>query len=280
MLARLGLNIFSTKSADTEVGLPEIEDLDPCACGFDRPLKDEREKLAGSKEPFTTHLLLSSPLPAHEWPDHAEESSPQLSAFAKELKSRKKELPGVILTFYTTAGTEENTPDDGTSDLLWFPARKRISGITAENVKLVLDSIAAGSTSILEGKLPVSDLEGSYIFVCAHKQRDSRCGYCGAVLTQQLLAELALHPPAAPVTVRKVSHVGGHVYAGNVLVYGMRHCDWYGLVRKEDIPQLIELATDVSDGGAGGWIPRLWRARLGLGAEEVANMINAVKSQR
>lgn len=78
----------------------------------------------------------------------------------------------------------------------------------------------------------------NYIFVCAHKSRDARCGYCGPILAdhfQQKLVEMNLQHQW---TVAKVSHVGGHVYAGNIIVYpdGV----WYGYIRPDDVARVIE----------------------------------------
>jgi anti-anti-sigma factor len=66
---------------------------------------------------------------------------------------------------------------------------------------------------------------------------------------------------SAQVTVRRTSHVGGHKYAGNVLIYPGG--DWYGYVTPGDIPRLVEQHI------LGGQIVRdLWRGRMGLSPEE------------
>jgi (2Fe-2S) ferredoxin len=59
------------------------------------------------------------------------------------------------------------------------------------------------------------------------------------------------------VTVRRTSHVGGHAFAGTVLIYPSG--DWYGFVTPEDVPRLLE------DHLAGGKVVTdLWRGRMGL----------------
>ena len=45
---------------------------------------------------------------------------------------------------------------------------------------------------------------------------------------------------AGEVRVHKVSHVGGHKYAGNVLVYGPKTLDWYAYVRQTDVAEVCE----------------------------------------
>jgi (2Fe-2S) ferredoxin len=59
------------------------------------------------------------------------------------------------------------------------------------------------------------------------------------------------------VTVRRTSHVGGHAFAGNVLIYPSG--DWYGFVTPADVSRLVE------DHLAGGKVVTdLWRGRMGL----------------
>lgn len=63
-------------------------------------------------------------------------------------------------------------------------------------------------------------LRGSYIFVCAHGSRDRRCGVCGPPLISRFREEIDLHGLQCKVSVRPCSHIGGHKYAGNVIVFG------------------------------------------------------------
>lgn len=62
-------------------------------------------------------------------------------------------------------------------------------------------------------------LTGSYIFVCAHGSRDKRCGVCGPVLIEKLKEEIGFRGMNDQVFVTPCSHVGGHKYAGNLIIY-------------------------------------------------------------
>lgn len=63
-------------------------------------------------------------------------------------------------------------------------------------------------------------------------------------------------PPLRQVTVLKSSHVGGHVYAGNVLVYGGACSgDWFG---------------GVNANNAADFLASVLGAKVRLGVEEVA----------
>ena len=55
----------------------------------------------------------------------------------------------------------------------------------------------------------------------------------------------------------RTSHVGGHRFAGNVLIYPGG--DWYGYVTPEDVPRLIERHLL-----GGTVVTELWRGRMGL----------------
>lgn len=63
-------------------------------------------------------------------------------------------------------------------------------------------------------------LKGSYIFVCCHGSRDRRCGVCGPALVHRFRDEIESHGLLGKVSVSPCSHIGGHKYAGNVIIFG------------------------------------------------------------
>ena len=60
---------------------------------------------------------------------------------------------------------------------------------------------------------------GSHVFVCVHASRDRRCGVCGPALVQKLDEEVELRGLKERVFVSACSHIGGHKYAGNLIIY-------------------------------------------------------------
>lgn len=64
------------------------------------------------------------------------------------------------------------------------------------------------------------NLVGAYVFVCAHGSRDKRCGVCGPVLIEKFTEEIGSRDLIEQVFVSACSHVGGHKYAGNVIIFG------------------------------------------------------------
>lgn len=63
------------------------------------------------------------------------------------------------------------------------------------------------------------ELNGSFVFVCAHTARDKRCGVCGPPLIEKFKEEIQSKNLADRVFVTACSHIGGHKYAGNVIIF-------------------------------------------------------------
>lgn len=62
-------------------------------------------------------------------------------------------------------------------------------------------------------------LTSSFVFVCSHGSRDRRCGVCGPVLIEKLNEEIGSRGINDEVIVSACSHVGGHKYAGNLIIF-------------------------------------------------------------
>jgi len=103
-----------------------------------------------------------------------------------------------------------------------------------------------------------------------------RCGVCGPVLIEKLNEEIELRGLKDQISVTACSHVGGHKYAGNVIIYSpgpdekiMGH--WYGYVTPNDVPELLDQHI-----AKGEVIQRLWRGHMGPSTAEV----NGVDDQK
>ncbi|KAJ9672431.1 hypothetical protein PVL29_025874 [Vitis rotundifolia] len=111
-------------------------------------------------------------------------------------------------------------------------------------------------------------LKGSYIFVCSHGSRDRRCGVCGPAVVSRFKEEIELHGLQGKVSVSPCSHIGGHKYAGNVIIFGSNidgkvSGHWYGYVTPDDVPILLEQHIE-----KGEIVYGLWRGQMGLSEEE------------
>jgi hypothetical protein len=111
--------------------------------------------------------------------------------------------------------------------------------------------------NVVSDRLRHEPLTGQHVFVCVHGRRDERCGQCGPPLVDRLQAELSRRELTDEVTIHRTSHVGGHIFAGNVLIYPSG--DWYGFVTPDDVPGLVENHLV-----RGNIVTDLWRGRLGM----------------
>ena len=79
------------------------------------------------------------------------------------------------------------------------------------------------------------------LFICGHFQRDERCGMIAPLLYQAFLQKLRLRN--LDIDVGYVSHIGGHVYAGNVIYFPPTPGElpvWYGRVLPEHVDGIID----------------------------------------
>ncbi len=211
-----------------------------------------REPLPGTVKFYGRHLVLCTG--ADGWPTHIEEDGGFLQALNQAIQARSQQLAVPVKL------TACDAPTAGPGfDLLVFPDRVRYLGLTeADFETLVTDHLIENRVS---ERLRWEPAPASFIFVCTHGARDARCGECGPPLLKSLAEELAACGLQDAVRLHRSSHVGGHKYAGNVLVYPPG--DWYGYASPADAPRLVRQA--ILDGQV---VADLWRGRMGLRADE------------
>lgn len=113
------------------------------------------------------------------------------------------------------------------------------------------------------------DIEHSpVILICGHGGRDMRCGVMAPILEEQfrkILESKGIYTPAGPDSnnfdrpdrahIGLISHIGGHKYAGNVVIYipkSMKYGDssvahplagkgiWYGRIEPKHVEGVVE----------------------------------------
>ncbi|EOA24191.1 hypothetical protein CARUB_v10017429mg [Capsella rubella] len=206
--------------------------------------------LAGSVGPYGRHVFLC--YKSHEtWLARVEtEGLPQ--RFAKSFKDRKADFG--VETKLTVCGGGES---DG--DVLMFPEMVRYKAIQETDVDGFVEDV------LVKGKPWTSgiqeELTGSFVFVCAHGSRDKRCGVCGPALMEKFEQEIESRGLSDKIFVLPCSHIGGHKYAGNLIVFspdsaGNMSGHWYGYVTPDDVPAMLdqhiakgEIIQNLSRGG-------------------------------
>lgn len=159
---------------------------------------------------------------------------------------------------------------DGTEtsngDVLIFPDMIRYRRLTHFDVDTFVEEVLVKDGEWRPGT--PETLKVSYVFVCSHGSRDRRCGVCGPALISRFKDEIEFYGLQSKVSVSPCSHIGGHKYAGNVIIFrsnlnGEVTGHWYGYVTPEDVPVLLE--QHVVKGEIVDW---LWRGQMGLSEEE------------
>jgi leucyl-tRNA synthetase len=99
---------------------------------------------------------------------------------------------------------------------------------------------------------PAEPIDRLMVLICGHGERDSRCGILGPLLRSGFQEEFKRRGIDADVGL--ISHIGGHKFAGNVIMYippgfaaeegkesALAGCGvWYGRVGPENVEGVVE----------------------------------------
>ncbi|KAK7197814.1 Sucrase/ferredoxin-like [Novymonas esmeraldas] len=229
-LCRVTAQNYKTRiTAETRAA---IAGLDAAVFGFERaecsgPVP---AKLAGSYT-MSDHLILNTAMPPTAWAKRYQ----NVPGF-KELEAAvRAQLPEATLTVCHTAEYPAGTV------FRFAPAAAETGG----GEQLQCTRYAPAAVPLWHDGVPPSSIDcsaDSFVLVCAHRSRDARCGYCGPVLADIFGQELrrAL-PESSRVHVMPCSHFGGHVYAGNVLLYSRHGGVCFGCVTPTDAEALVDM---------------------------------------
>lgn len=158
---------------------------------------------------------------------------------AAAIKGRKNQMP--IKTRLTICEGRDFT-DSSNGDIMIFPDMVRYRGLTHFDVDAFVEEVLVHNREWLSGR--PERLLGTHIFVCAHGSHDARCGVSGPIVIGKFKEEISARGLGGHVFVRPCSHIGGHKYAGNLIIYTSNsagevsgHC--YGYVTADDVPYLL-----------------------------------------
>ncbi len=207
-----------------------IKALDEAGAGSEEvPVTEPRGEwpLSGTVKPYGRHVLVCTG--ARSWPARIEEAEGLLGRMARDVRALRE----TSATPPKLTASDESSMGPG-ADLLVFPESVRYHGVDEATWPGVLaDHVIGGEVSTAA---PSTPLTGVHVFVCVHAARDERCGRCGPPVIAAL-REACAAEGMADATVRATSHVGGHKYAGNVLIYPSGA--WYGYVRPADARRIV-----------------------------------------
>lgn len=216
------------------------------------PAQPQTEPLPGTVKLYQRHLIVCTRHP--NWAARIEQGGGFLQILAEAVHDRMAQIDDQVKI---TACVEASSGTKG-YDILAFPEGVRYVGVEEASIPALVEDHLVENR--LSDRISHRPLSGYHIFVCIHEQRDERCGVCGPPLIAQFNAALAGCGLNDKVTVRGISHIGGHRFAGNVLIYPGG--DWYGRVTPADVARILD--QHVINGQPVG---DLWRGRMGLSPE-------------
>ena len=235
--------MFGDDAGGAKEATPEIEDLfDPLACTscsdpcdehpwvtpsmmrkLDLGETDMRNTCAPRKRAF---FVCTGPLSAKDWPKKpgkAEDSESPYDDVMRRFGTRCKKAEAALYLCEMESASEDQF------DVLVFPDHIRIG---LNDLEGLLDGSEVASEPLAHR---------FYVFVCAHVKRDKRCAVLGNQLLNAFEEEVSARKVEDLVAVSAMSHVGGHAYAGNVLLYP--HGVLYGRGRVCHVVPILESLT-------------------------------------
>lgn len=158
---------------------------------------------------------------------------------------------------------ETGHDDDGRTTVLLFPSFTFVDCVSSANVRDLIDAFIdipqspsstpgeLSSTQKTSPNLPARPCPHDYVvLLCSHKRRDARCGITAPLIKKEferhlrgngLYRDLEDERPGG-VGIYFVSHVGGHKFAANVLVYRKKEQQmiWLARVRPEHCEGIVK----------------------------------------
>lgn len=253
--------------------LPDIEELNS-RCGFKRPMPGNP---LGSLDKYDRHWFVQASTDCeggawpHKWTDLL--TDPAGVLFKELLARHKKELKlKASICSQALAGLPlvpgAVVPESGVV-LLLYPEARRVTLPSEAEVAAFFEEV---SSHPISWSFPNAPIPAPLVFVCVHQTVDERCGYCGPRLVARLRQHLGQR------SLWGISHVGGHKWAGNVIVASSASVDWFGYVTPEIVPRLVAYLQETPlKSSTLPFHPELapnFRGRMGLSSTEQKDLFS------
>ncbi|CAF0801503.1 unnamed protein product [Didymodactylos carnosus] len=255
-----------------------VSEVDPCS-GCENPCSIHQTyppeitaqidlgKMSGSVESHRRHLCIGQNYESAKWPKDVKNLNDYVEQLTKELKNFKD-----YSVKLTATSTNVDSNDADVADWYLFPDLIRFRNVRKDQITKLIQVLFVDDQSIIKIKdkqnsvtnqlaelnqsnkmttnfIPaLADIQherltGVWLLICCHKTRDERCGVAGPILVEE--CQKYIQGGNKDVHTLKISHIGGHKFAGNVIVYP--NGVWYGRVLSCHIPLIIEAYSDGND---------------------------------
>merc|ERR1719192_407942 len=227
--------------------VPENTKLEPRA---------KLEEVSGTVKLYKRHLFVAAEGLSTDWAKKLENEK-NVKLWQKNLKDKGFKVTAFDIKDTRCIKFPGIEIEEG--DLLLFPENKHFR-IAEESRKEFVEALTGDGDKLQS--FESTELPGRAVFVCGHNERDNRCGIFG---TQAYEDCKAILPDNGALFL--CSHIGGHVYAPNILISGRNEkvIDFFGLVPRDEIPTILHSKT----------VPlKYWRGRQGLKKDQVKEMVS------
>ncbi|KAE8382893.1 Sucrase/ferredoxin-like-domain-containing protein [Aspergillus bertholletiae] len=207
------------------------QDCADCTVLFPSKVKVENSRvLYGHIKEFHTHVLVATG--KSDWTERVEnEKGSLMEAFDRSSNQSKHGRMMVSASNLSNPIHETNGDHQATqgTTVLLLPSFTFVDSVTTGDVRHLVDSfIDAPKGQPVASQLPSRPCPYDYVvLLCSHRRRDARCGITAPLIKKELERHLRPHglyrdaddERPGGVGIFFVSHVGGHKFAANVLIY-------------------------------------------------------------
>ncbi|CAO3573882.1 unnamed protein product [Mortierella alpina] len=278
---------------------------------------EDEEPIQGTTAAYNRHLLICTGVLAKDWAKKPELSDPYHNLLMSEVRGQEVKINWVEDESSPESETHQgHLPSKGPRhDLVLFPDNVKFLGIRYEAFRdltrylaqhpvgtlrpMLEKSIAANSdhnnritTELVPGSGEPITIElvrePSAVLVCVHGSRDCRCGDQGGELYQILKDMVQATGLKNSVKIYGVSHIGGHKFAPNTIMYPSG--DWHGRISVLDSADAMQILFDaLANGGVAGGVRERaadpimidrWRGRIGLNKEQQLKLYEQVLEKK
>lgn len=132
------------------------------------------------------------------------------------------------------------------ADFFVFPDAKNIyldvqSQLQDTAFRKLFQTLNSGKALESTPTMTVTPVEKIIVLICGHAKRDIRCGVVGKLVHDEFVQVLSHEKLSDKIELGYISHVGGHVYAGNVVILKPDGTViWYGMIQPQHVQGIVE----------------------------------------